>query len=276
MPDKPHIVSVSSGFGSAEALRRTIDKVGHDLTVAVFADVGSKFDERGNRILGEDDDNYRFLDDVERVLEHPVIRTHNPKYDDIWDCMFKNRLLGNSQHDPCSKHLKRKWLDRWIRNQGYRPDNCVLVTGLGWQEQARCDRWAAKRAPWQLWFPLCERPYWTRDEMSKFWEDTFAVKRPRMYDLGFSHANCSGFCIKMGHYQAWQLWKTWPDKYEYHAQKEQEFKRTFNYDNTILKDRRNKKTTPISLMELRERFEAGYVPKIKPREGCAGRCAIPV
>ena len=57
-----YVVNVSGGLTSYEALRRTIAKHGKEHTLAPFANTKI-----------EDEDLYRFLRDVERVLEIPII-----------------------------------------------------------------------------------------------------------------------------------------------------------------------------------------------------------
>ena len=47
------------------------------------------------------------------------------------------------------------------------------------------------------------------------------IKHPRLYDHGFAHNNCGGFCIKSGQGQFFKLLKIFPDRYARH-EKEQE------------------------------------------------------
>ena len=82
------------GLTSYEAARLSIDKYGHDATEIWFADTRN-----------EDEDLYRFNNDVERILEHEIIIFDQGL--DIWGVFKRERYLGNSRIDPCSKFLKR-------------------------------------------------------------------------------------------------------------------------------------------------------------------------
>jgi len=88
------IVMYGGGLTSYEAARRAIERFGQESTEIWFADT---------RI--EDEDLYRFNRDVEIILDHEI-----KVFDqglDIWGIFKRERFLGNSRIDPCSKFLKR-------------------------------------------------------------------------------------------------------------------------------------------------------------------------
>lgn len=88
------VVMYGGGLTSYEAARRAIEKFGHDATYIWFADTRT-----------EDEDLYRFNRDVEQILSHEI--TVFDQGMDIWDIFWKQKFLGNSRIDPCSKYLKR-------------------------------------------------------------------------------------------------------------------------------------------------------------------------
>jgi hypothetical protein len=88
------IVMYGGGLTSYEAARRAIEKYGHDATHIWFADTRT-----------EDEDLYRFNRDVEILLDHKIVVFDQGM--DIWDIFWKQKFLGNSRIDPCSKYLKR-------------------------------------------------------------------------------------------------------------------------------------------------------------------------
>ena len=88
------IVMYGGGLTSYEAARRSIERFGHDATEIWFADT---------RI--EDEDLYRFNRDVEEILGKKLILFDQGL--DIWGIFKRERFLGNSRIDPCSKFLKR-------------------------------------------------------------------------------------------------------------------------------------------------------------------------
>ena len=83
------------------------------------------------------------------------------------------------------------------------------------------------------------------------------VDRPRLYDLGFSHNNCGGFCVKAGLGQFAHLLKVLPERYAHHEQKEHEFREFIGKDVSILRDRRGGETQSMTLEAFRGRIEEG-------------------
>jgi hypothetical protein len=280
------IVSFGGGLTSYEALRRTIAAHGRENTVSLFADMGQVRDEEGRVVCGEDDDLFRFMEEVERLLDFKITRLKHPDYTDIWDVFFKVRLMGNTQFDPCSERMKRGVIADHLKQHHtaveipadfFRPTRPadVLVTGLDWTEPDRVTDYRNAVMPWQSWFPLCEEPLLTKADIAEGLLRE-GIEPPSLYEQGFSHNNCGGFCVKMGHSQAFRLWKNRPWVYFHHAGKEQQFRQFIGKDVAILRDRRNKETLPLTLLELAARFKAGYVPAKSQNEGCGGRCMTPV
>ena len=268
---KTHIVNVSSGLASAEALERTIARVGIDHTIGVFADVkGNSTSEHA----GEDADNYRFLADIERWFGIEIVRIVEGR--DTWQAMFDARVItlpiGKTKVARCSIDLKRAPIDRWIAER-YTPDQCVLVAGLDWSEPHRIADFEAVKAPYACWFPLNEAPYMDKCHISDKWEAR-GIQPPRLYEQGFSHANCGGFCVKAGQAHFALLWRVNRERYLYHAAKEAQFQAEIKPNVTILRDRRGGTTKPMSLYEFAERLERGEAYDQDEWGGCG--CFAPV
>jgi hypothetical protein len=269
-----YLVSFGGGVTSYEALRRTIVTHGKENTVAVFADVGTVKDAQGRNVCGEDDDLHRFMAEVETLLDFKITRIKHPTFTDIWNVFFSVRMMGNSRVDPCSAEMKRGVLDDF-RDSNFMPLNTVLVVGLDWTEQHRVDDFSNAVQPWRCWFPLCEEPRVTKARIVDCLR-VEGIEPPQLYEQGFSHNNCGGFCVKMGHEQAFRLWRQRPHVYAFHEAKEQEFRAFVGKDVSILRDRRKEaSSTVLTLAALRSRFESGYKPTRRPGEGCGGSCVIP-
>lgn len=258
-----YVVSFSGGLSSFEALRRCLEKHGHENTVAVFANVGS-VQEDGVTVSGEDDDLFRFKDDVARLLQVEITELRHHKYQHVWDAFFGERFMGNNRLDTCSKFLKREVIHNFQNQLG---EAVVPVIGFSWLELNRVEQYR-KYSP-NAWFPLTEPPYTDNDKISE-WLRERGVEPPMSYQ-SFVHNNCGGFCVKMGLGQAWDLWKTSIHRWMYNERKEAEFREKINPKATIF--RRHKK--PITMAKLRESFEAGFKPKTAGYEGCGGRCMVP-
>ena len=83
------------------------------------------------------------------------------------------------------------------------------------------------------------------------------IKQPRLYEMGFPHNNCGGFCIKAGQAHFKRLLEVMPERFAYHERKELELAAYLGKNVSILKDRRGGKTRPLTLKALRERVECG-------------------
>lgn len=266
-----YIVNVSSGLASAEALERTIARAGLDHTIALFADVrGHSTHEHA----GEDADNYRFLADIERWFGIAIIRIVEGR--DIWQVMFDARAItlpvGAARVARCSIDLKREPIDRWIAER-YTPETAIQVTGLDWSEPHRIAAFEAAKAPYRCWFPLDEPPYADRCQLAAKWEAR-GIRPPRLYEQGFTHANCGGFCVKAGQAHFALLYATNKPRYLYHADKEAQFRAEINPKATILRDRRGGETKPITLYEFAARLDAGESYDRDEWGGCG--CFAPV
>jgi hypothetical protein len=240
-----YIVMFSGGLTSYEAARRAIEVHGHDNVRIWFSDTNT-----------EDEDLYRFNRDVERILEHPIEVLHNDG-ETVWDIFEWRKIMGNSRLDPCSHHLKRQPLARKLKAEYPNPEDAVVVLGMdGIEDCKRTERAAKNQLPYKTWFPLLEEPIVMKSHISKSLKE-IGVERPRLYDLGFSHNNCGGFCVKAGLGQFAHLLKQLPERYAYHEKKEQEFREFIGKDVSIMRDRRNNETKPMTMRAFRERIEGG-------------------
>jgi hypothetical protein len=267
MSGETYIVSVSGGLTSFEAWRRALEKHGRENVIGVFADVGEAFDDFGNRVCGEDLDLYRFLGETEELLGVTAVRLRSDKYNNIWDAFFGERMLGSTLRDPCSRWLKRRVINDWITAH-FMEFNTVRCLGFSWMEAERAkdfDKWMGY---YRTWHPLMDPPLVTSEEIAEWLEDR-GIKRPRLYLQGYAHNNCGGFCVKMGLGQARDLWLLNRPAYLYHEKREQEFRKEINATATIFRRNEN----PITMLELREAFEAGYIPKTK-KQICGGSCMV--
>ena len=242
------VVNVSGGVPSAIALERAIQVFGKEKTVGVFADVKI-----------EDPDLYRFLDDVETYLGFEITRIAEGRTP--WEVFFDEGMMGNNRADLCSRILKREFIDKWIREQGFTPDDTVRAFGFGIKEMSRSDNIRKVVAPFRVWLPLHERPLLSACDCQDYVRDVWGVDPPDLYDQGFTHNNCGGVCIKAGHGQWYLAYKKRRAVFDLWEQKETEFRERSGKDVSILRDRRGGTYKPMPLRELRRRFEEeGYRP----------------
>lgn len=104
---------------------------------------------------------------------------------------------------------------------------------------------------------MLAEPLWDKcrmlDELRKL-----GVKPPRLYEMGFPHNNCGGFCVKAGHAHFAHLYRTMPERYAFHEAKEEAFRERTGKDVSILNDRSGDgRKKPLTLRALRERIVRG-------------------
>ena len=239
--NKPiHLVMFSGGAGSWAAGRRVVERHGPEDTRLLFADT-----------LMEDEDLYRFLEEAAADIGAELI--HLTEGRTPWEVFFDERFLGNSRVDPCSKILKRKFLRRWLEANYPDPDEVVIYLGIDWTEEHRYDRARPYWEPYKIEAPLCDEPLLDKAQVLDLMRSR-GIKPPRLYDLGFPHNNCGGFCIKAGQAQFKRLLETMPERYAYHEGKEQEIRSYLNKDVAILIDRRGGGRKPLTLKDFRLRL----------------------
>jgi 3'-phosphoadenosine 5'-phosphosulfate sulfotransferase (PAPS reductase)/FAD synthetase len=245
----------SGGVGSwAAAKRVSARKLAGDDIKLVFADTKT-----------EDDDLYRFIEEAADNVGAELVRLSDGR--DVWQVFNDVKFIGNTRIDPCSRILKRSLIRKWVEEH-YRPEDAVVHLGIDWTEEHRLTKAIPYWEPYQLAAPLCQRPYLSRDEVFA-WLAKEGIRAPRLYDLGFVHNNCGGFCVKGGHAAFKNLLEKLPDRYAYHERKEAEFRERTGKDVAILRDRRGGTTTPLTLQDFRLRVQGGEAIDTDDIGGCA-------
>jgi hypothetical protein len=212
----------------------------------------------------EDEDLYRFLDETAAEIGLPVIRVADGR--DIWQVFKDEKFLGNSRVDPCSRILKRELARDWMKVCG-KPDDTIYL-GYDWTEVHRLERSQRFWAPWHVEAPMTEKPYISRTEMFAQLAAT-GIKAPRLYDLGLSHNNCGGGCVKAGRGHFTQLLQVFPARYAEWERNEEDVRQSLGKDVSILRDTDKNNRVPLTLKDLRERIEAGEPAGLWEVGGCA-------
>lgn len=239
-----HVVSISSGVPSAVAAKRVIDCYGSGNTVLVFADTG-----------WEDDDNYRFLADVEAWLNMPIVRLQDGRTP--LEVFQQRGLIPNQMHAPCTSTLKLEVIRRYLKTMRTETD-ITLHIGMDWKDRqkGRLDR------PVQSWGELgiaVEYPLlWEPLELDA--QATIrraGIQPPRMYSMGYSHANCGGRCVKQGKQDWRRTLAHFPERFaEVEAWETAMRQRPQNADYALLRDERGGEMRAMALAELRAETEA--------------------
>lgn len=238
-----HVVMFSGGVGSWAAAKRVVAQHGAADVTLLFTDTKM-----------EDPDLYRFLPEAAANIGahlEVIADGRTP-----WEVFRDVRYLGNTRIDPCSRVLKRDLSTKWLKDH-CDPADTVCYVGIDWTEVHRFERLQPRYAAlgWRFEAPLCDRPYLSRRQVFD-WLKEEGIKAPRLYDLGFAHNNCGGFCIKAGHGHFAQLAERLPEVFEQHVQQEEALRAHLGKDVAILRDRANGTSTPLPLRVFRDRLAA--------------------
>lgn len=303
-----HVVKFSGGEGSAFTAHLVAERHGLEDLTLLFTDT-----------LAEDTDLYRFLCEAACLIFgmalpqglrdwiNTIPEWHEDRFGrrakldtlradmreilpqlvwiscgmDPWEIFRKERFLGNSSIDPCSKIAKRMLADAWLA-ENCDPADTVIYIGIDWTEKHRFDappdpktghrrgakhRWAERG--WRAEAPMAEGPnLYTRREASR-WVQEAGIRRPALTVAGFPHNNCSGGCCKAGQTQWTHLHRVAPARFAFHEQEETTLVSDLGGGVAMLTDRSGdglKK--PLLLSELRRRIETGGTIDMFEWGGC--------
>lgn len=238
-----HVAMFSGGASSAYVAYHIVQKYGKENSILFFTDT-----------LWEDMDNYRFMEEVADYIGLEITTSIDGRTPE--EVFFDMRFLGNSRMAKCSEELKVRqtmiFLEELRDIHNLEP---ILHFGIGPHEQHRAINLQNfyehnPIEPIETRFPMIE--IFKEDMDAKtIIQNEWGIKLPRMYDLGFSHANCGGRCVRggLGHYAL--LYKVWPDQYAEQEAMEERFREKFQKDVSILK----RNGGPFTLREYREMME---------------------
>jgi hypothetical protein len=246
-----HVVSLSGGAASFCVLKELLRRHGKENVVAAFCDTTI-----------EDPDLYRFLDDIERVLKIKIVKLCDGRTP--WQVFRDRKWHGNSRIAHCSEELKGKVFSKWL-SQHYQPKDCILHFGFGASESRRLATARKNWFPYQCESILLEPPYLSREQMLQE-IDGSGIDVPRLYELGFSHNNCGGYCCKAGQGHFNRLLRELPAVYAHHEQEQEQLFKEFPKLLPSLEKTTNGVKSYLSLRDFRLLIEIGC----KPESGVGG------
>lgn len=179
-----HIISFSTGLSSAVTVERVLERYGKGSTEIVFMDTSI-----------EDEDNYRFMADMQKRWPKITVLSDGR---DPYQVSKDAQIIPNQKIAPCTFELKIKLFRGYLQRK-LSGEEITIHIGYDFEELHRCE--ATEKAysefGWSVDFPLLWRPYEMRP-YSQVCRQDWGVKPPRMYELGYAHANCGGQCVKQG------------------------------------------------------------------------------
>lgn len=231
-----------NGYGlmSFCAGRLAVDHYGASNVVSLFCD--TKYEDQDTYDWGRAAVSALGIDRIE------ICDGRNP-----WEVFRDVRLIGNTRADPCSRILKRELARAWMDKN--MPDGIVLV-GIHAEESHRLPKIQANWAPYHVEAPLCQGKVLGLQQLEQV-AASAGLWKQKIYKDGFPHANCGGRCVKQGHGGWIRLLELRPLKYREAEQEEENMRQFLGKDVSILRDRRDGTTKPLTLKQLREHVEQG-------------------
>lgn len=214
--------------------------------------------------LIEDEDLYRFINEVSKAVDSKIIWLKDGR--NPWEVFIHKRWIGNSRVAPCSSVLKTKQIKDWLKENSDISE--PLVLGMDWSESDRLERAQKVWSPRPI-ISLLNDYKVSRPEYEKYLIK-YGIKKPRLYDQGFPHNNCGGFCVRSGLKQFATLLETMPERYKFHEeQMEQAMEKIGDTAKPFLQKTTDKKKSYLTLKEFRELYEKGEI-KVEPFDygGC--------
>ena len=248
-----HIVSFSGGKASFAAAARVVETYGRSSVTLVFADT-----------LIEDEDLYRFLMEGQTALHCELVWLRDGRTP--WEVFRDRKYIGNSRVAPCSHELKIKQVRQWMETH-CTPGNTVLHLGISWDEQERLPRAQKNWNKWIVTAPLCWDPFWTERDVAKCLE-RYDIDRPRLYDMGFPHNNCGGFCVRAGQGQMQALYRQMPERYLWHEEQMESVMRDAPSTRPFIRQSGPNGTNYLTLKQWREQMDAKPWIDMEPAGGC--------
>lgn len=138
-------------------------------------------------------DSMRFIKDCEKALGKPIQILESPLRNvenAIKQAGFINRPVVGAY---CTKFLKKRVRKEW--EYEHRDYDITYVWGLDFSERNMADRLLESMPQFEHEFPLIDKMLSKSDAHGIL--DNLGIKRPLMYDLGYSNNNCIG-CVKGG------------------------------------------------------------------------------
>ena len=232
-----NVASFSTGVLSAIMVDRMIDRYGRDNTHIVFMDTTI-----------EDDDNYRFMDDCRERWGGEIIVLRDGR--DPYQVSKDAQIIPNQKIAPCTFKLKIELFRNWLATQ----DQPVRVhIGYDFEEFHRVERTknAYESLGYEVDFPMLWKPYEVRPYTDVTRLD-WGVEPPRMYEQGYSHANCGGRCVKQGKGDWERTLLYYPERYAEAEQWEREMRQhPKRKDYALLRDQRGGVVRAMTLEEFR-------------------------
>lgn len=167
-------------------------------------------------VANQHPDSLRFLHDCEEILNRKITILQSDRYKDVDEVIEKTRCVNTPFGAPCTRILKRDVRKKW---ESENPDHHIYVWGFDRNEVNRARRVTESMSDYEHEFPLIDNNISKEDAHGI--AERLGLKRPAMYDMGYSNNNCIG-CVKGGAGYWNKIRIDFPDVFERRARQERE------------------------------------------------------
>lgn len=165
-------------------------------------------------------DSLRFIEDCEKVLGQPI-EILKSEYGSVGNVIKTFRFINSPYGAKCTDVLKKRVRKQW--EYEHREYDITYVWGFDNKETHRATRLQETMIEFNHEFPLIDNNI-SKSEAHAILEK-LGIKRPLMYELGYSNNNCVG-CVKggMGYWNKIRV--DFPEVFELMAKMEREIGRS--------------------------------------------------
>lgn len=137
-------------------------------------------------------DTMRFVKDCEALIGKPI-EIIQSRYKSVDEVVRAHKYINGVGGARCTFILKKRTRKEW--EYQFKGQQLEYVWGMDLSEKNRADRLIESMPDFKHIFPLIDRQITKEDAhaISKY----LGLKRPVMYDMGYSNNNCIG-CVKGG------------------------------------------------------------------------------
>lgn len=168
-------------------------------------------------VADQHEDSMRFIHDCEKAIGQEIQILRSDKYKDVADVVRKTGMINSPWGASCTGMLKKSVRKKW--EQDHKEDALTYVWGMDAGEKRRAESIVANFPEYNHEFPLIEKGMGKQDCHGLI--DMLGIKRPKMYDLGYSNNNCVG-CVKGGQWYWNKIRQDFPEVFRQRAELERE------------------------------------------------------
>lgn len=162
-------------------------------------------------------DSLRFICDVEKIIKKKITILKSQEFDSVEEVIKKYKYVNSPYGAPCTGMLKKAVRKKWENE--HLDYQLTYVWGMDMEEKKRAENIVKNFPEFKHEFPLINRHLSKQDAHAL--AERIGIRRPVMYDMGYSNNNCIG-CLKGGKGYWNKIRKDFPTVFQSRAKLERE------------------------------------------------------